>query len=134
MTIEYGFEPDLSAHEFHDVLVASTLGARRPVNDLERLDKMLRRADIIATARLSNRLIGVSRALTDFAYCCYLSDLAVDVAFQRQGIGKNLIENTHARAGDCAKLVLLAAPEARSYYPHIGMKNAPSCWIIDRSR
>src|SRR5690349_10513786 len=109
MTVIYAFEPDLSVREFRDVLVASTLGARRPVNDLARLEKMLRNADIIVTARIADKLVGVSRAITDFAYCCYLSDLAVDARHQRQGIGKRLIENTRAQAGEFAKLVLLAA-------------------------
>jgi ribosomal protein S18 acetylase RimI-like enzyme len=134
MTVVYALEPDLSAQEFHDILVASTLAERRPANDVGRLEQMLRNADIIVTARVSKRLVGISRAITDFAYCCYLSDLAVDVRYQRQGIGKRLIEETRARAGELTKLILLAAPEAESYYPNIGMKNSPSCWTIDRSR
>jgi ribosomal protein S18 acetylase RimI-like enzyme len=134
MTVVYALEPDLSAQEFHNILVASTLAERRPANDVDRLEQMLRNADIIVTARVSNRLVGVSRAITDFAYCCYLSDLAVDVHYQRQGIGKRLIEETRTRAGELAKLILIAAPEAESYYPNIGMKNSPSCWTIDRSR
>jgi GNAT superfamily N-acetyltransferase len=132
--ITFAFEPDLSAEEFHAVLVASTLGERRPVDDLGRLDRMLRNADIVATARDGGKLIGVSRAITDFAYCCYLSDLAVDAAYQRQGIGKRLIDETRARAGETATLILVAAPAAESYYPKIGMQHHPSCWTIPRER
>ncbi|MDE2447874.1 MAG: GNAT family N-acetyltransferase, partial [Gammaproteobacteria bacterium] len=87
MPIAYSLEPDLSAEEFRAVLIASTLGDRRPVGDLPRLDQMLRQADVIVTARDGRRLVGISRAVTDFCYCCYLSDLAVDAAYQRQGIG-----------------------------------------------
>src|SRR6185437_1227200 len=90
MAITYSIEPDLSAEEFRAVLIASTLGERRPVDDLPRLDRMLRQADVVATARDGRRLVGISRAVTDFSYCCYLSDLAVDAAYQRQGIGKRL--------------------------------------------
>lgn len=133
MRIAYALEPDLSAREFHDILVASTLAERRPVNDLERLDRMLRHADIIVTARDSGRLVGISRAITDFAYCCYLSDLAVDAAYQHQGIGKQLIAETHARAGECTTLTLVAAPAAAAYYPKIGMKRHASCWTIPRT-
>jgi ribosomal protein S18 acetylase RimI-like enzyme len=89
--ISYALEPDLSAQEFRTVLIASTLAQRRPVDDPARLDKMLRHADLIVTARDGERLVGISRAVTDFSYCCYLSDLAVDVAYQRQGIGKRLM-------------------------------------------
>ena len=132
--IEYALEPDLSAEEFRDVLIASTWGERRPVKDLERLNLMLRNADIIATARDGRRLIGVSRAITDFCYCCYLSDLAVDVGYQRQGIGKRLIEETRKAAGECSSIVLVAAPAAEAYYPKIGMAHIASCWTIARSR
>ena len=133
MPITYASEPDLTAQEFRDVLVASTLAERRPANDLPRLEKMLRQADVIITARDGARLVGISRAITDFAYCCYLSDLAVDVAYQKQGIGKRLIEETRVRAGESAALLLVAAPAAEDYYPRIGMQPVKSCWLIPRS-
>jgi predicted N-acetyltransferase YhbS len=133
MQIAYAFEPDLTAKEFRDVLVASTLGQRRPIDDLERLERMLRQADIIVTARDSARLVGISRAITDFSYCCYLSDLAVDVAYQHQGIGKCLIDRTRTRAGECTTLVLVSAPAAETYYPKIGMRHRASCWEIPRT-
>jgi predicted N-acetyltransferase YhbS len=133
MQIVYSLELDLSAKEFRDVLVASTLAERRPADDPERLERMLRNADIVVTARDGKRLVGVSRAITDFAYCCYLSDLAVDVAYQHQGIGKRLIEETRARAGDRATLILVSAPAAEAYYPKIGMNHVASCWAIPRA-
>jgi ribosomal protein S18 acetylase RimI-like enzyme len=134
MPILYAVEPELSAQEFRDVLISSTLAERRPADDLERLQQMLRNADIVVTARNEGRLIGISRAITDFAYCCYLSDLAVDVAYQRRGVGKRLIDETRARAGECATLILVAAPAAETYYPRIGMQHLASCWAIPRSR
>ena len=130
--IIYALEPDLSTDEFISVLVKSTLGERRPVDDRPRIEGMLRQADLIVTARLHGQLIGVSRALTDFQFCTYLSDLAVDEAFQRQGIGKRLIAETHLAAGKQTMLILIAAPKAASYYPHIGMTQHPSCWVIPR--
>ena len=133
MGIAYTVEPDLSAQEFRDVLVASTLGDRRPVDDLERLGRMLAQADLVITARDGGRLVGVSRAITDFSYSCYLSDLAVDKTYQRQGIGKRLLDETRARAGESTNLILVAAPGAETYYPKIGMKQTLSCWIIPRA-
>ena len=134
MPIVYAVEPDLTAREFRDVLVASTLAERRPAGDPDRLDTMLRQADIIVTARDRGKLVGIARSITDFAYCCYLSDLAVDAAYQRQGIGKRLIAETHARAGERTTLILLAAPAAEGYYPRIGMEQHRSCWTIPRTR
>jgi ribosomal protein S18 acetylase RimI-like enzyme len=128
----YALEPNLSATEFIDVLVRSTLSERRPVDEPETIAGMLRNADVILTARSEGKLVGVSRAITDFAYCTYLSDLAVDTAFQRCGIGRELIRRTHEASGIRTRLILLAAPAAASYYPHIGMEQHNSCWTIVR--
>jgi predicted N-acetyltransferase YhbS len=130
MSMLYALEPD--PQEFRAVLVSSTLAARRPADDLPRLQQMLRGADIVVTARDDGRLIGISRAVTDFAYCCYLSDLAVDVAYQRRGIGKRLIAETHAAAGELTTLILIAAPAAEDYYPRIGMQHLKSAWAFPR--
>ena len=134
MHIIYALEPKLSAQEFHDVLVSSTLGPRRPVNEPERLERMLRNADVIVTARDGEKLVGVSRAITDFAFCCYLSDLAVDLEYQRKGIGKRLIAETRTAAGDSASLFLFAAPAAEAYYAKAGMNPMPNGWVIKRER
>ena len=129
--ITYQLEPKLAVTEFVDVLRRSTLAERRPVDHPDIMAGMLRHADVIVTARHEGQLVGVSRAITDFSFCTYLSDLAVDSAFQRQGIGRELLRRTHAAAGCQTKLILLAAPKAVTYYPHIGMKRHDSCWIRD---
>jgi GNAT superfamily N-acetyltransferase len=128
-TIQYGMEPDLQADEFIEVLVRSTLAERRPVQDVATMRDMLAHADIIVTARVEEELVGVSRAITDYSYCTYLSDLAVDRQYQRRGIGRELIRRTHEAAGVHTTLILLAAPQAISFYPHIGMTRHDSCWI-----
>jgi predicted N-acetyltransferase YhbS len=132
MNVSYQNEPDLTADEFIDVLVRSTLAERRPVHDRDTIQAMLNNADLIVTARVEGRLVGISRALSDFAYCTYLSDLAVDPNHQRQGIGRELIQRTHIAAGLHTTLILVAAPKAKTYYPHIGMVPHESCWIIPR--
>ena len=120
--IAYAVEPDLGADEFIDVLTRSTLAERRPVKERGRIEKMLANADIIVTARDAGRIIGVSRCVTDFAFCCYCSDLAVDKAYQGRGVGKRLLDESARAAGDFAHFILLAAPGAVSYYEHIGMR------------
>src|SRR6516162_8243413 len=91
--------PALTAAEFIDVLRRSTLAERRPVDDPETIRGMLEHADVIVTARAGGLLIGISRAITDYHFCTYLSDLAVDLAYQRQGIGRELVRRTHEAAG-----------------------------------
>lgn len=130
MMISYAREPDLSTLEFVDVLRRSTLAERRPVDRPDQIEQMLRHAGVIMTARTEGQLVGVARAISDFSYCTYLSDLAVDSNFQRRGIGKELIRQTHLAAGSQTRLVLLAAPTARTYYPAIGMTLHNSCWMF----
>lgn len=131
-TIQYRSDQKISVAEFADVLNRTSLGARRPVDDPNRLALMLQHGNVLITAWDGDLLIGISRALTDFSFCCYLSDLAVDEAYQRQGIGKRLIEETHRVAGPDTTLILLAAPAAKDYYPHIGMERFVDCFRINR--
>jgi GNAT superfamily N-acetyltransferase len=132
MNVSYQNELDLPADEFIDVLRRSTLGGRRPVGEADTMKSMVKNADVMLTARIGELLVGVSRAITDFCFCTYLSDLAVDVEYQRQGIGKELLRRTHEVAGLNTNLILLASPMARGYYPRIGMDQHDSCWTIDR--
>lgn len=130
MNFTYQLEPNLGVTEFIDVLARSTLAERRPVDRPGVMRGMLERADLIVTARADGKLVGVSRAITDYSYCTYLSDLAVDQAYQRRGIGRELIRRTHEAAGVHTNLILLAAPKAQTYYPHIGMERHESAWMI----
>lgn len=124
----------LSPAEFIDLLHRSTLAERRPVDDAEAIAGMLANADLTVTAWDGELLVGVARSVTDFTYCCYLSDLAVDVAYQRQGIGVELIAQTQEQLGPRCNLILLAAPAAADYYGHIGFNHHPRCWILPRDK
>lgn len=129
MNLIYNREEKLSVEEFVNVLNESGLGERRPVDDKDRIAKMVANANLIITARYKGKLIGVARALTDFTYCTYLSDLAVKVDFQKRGVGKELIKVTY-EASKPAKLILLSAPAAVDYYPKIGMEKHNYCYIL----
>lgn len=129
--IIYQEEPGLAVAEFIAVLEKSTLAERRPIEDIPRMDQMLRGASLILTARTrSGELVGVSRSLTDRSYSTYLADLAVAASYQGRGIGRELIRRTHETAGLHTNLILIAAPGARTYYPHIGLAAHDSCWMI----
>ena len=108
---------------------ASTLGERRPIDDRERFARMLAHANLTITAWDGELLVGISRCISDFAWTTYLADLAVRASHQRLGIGKELIRRTQAAAPQ-AKLLLLAAPAAEKYYPHIGFKHFPQAWML----
>jgi predicted N-acetyltransferase YhbS len=133
MSVTYAVEDKLDWREMLDVFERSGLAERRPRNELARLQKMAQHGNLVVTARdAAGKMIGISRALTDFSFCCYLSDLAVDKAYQRAGIGKELIRRTHEAAGLECTLILLSAPAAMGYYPRIGMTHADNCFVIPR--
>ena len=120
----------LNVEEVAGLYRASTLAERRPVEDVERFTHMLAGANLVVTARTDDgRLIGIARSMTDDAYASYLSDLAVDVEFQGQGVGRDLIRVTQESAPR-AKLILLSAPGAVDYYPHIGFTRHDSAWTL----
>lgn len=130
--IEYHQNLSLDPVEVARLFDAS--GINRPTSDLRRIERMLAAPCLTMSAWQGGRLVGVSRSLTDHAYCCYLSDLAVDQAFQGRGIGKELIRRTREAIGDEVSLILLSAPGAMSYYPHQGFEPADNAFIIRRKR
>jgi GNAT superfamily N-acetyltransferase len=130
--VSYSASKKITVAQFIDLLKRSTLAQRRPVHDPARIRKMLEYGNVLVTAWAGDLLVGVSRALSDFSYCTYLSDLAVDEKFQHRGIGKELVYRTHDEAGKQTALILLAAPAAEKYYPKIGMDKFDHCFIIKR--
>lgn len=130
MTIDYRDNAAISVEAAIDLYRRSTLGERRPVDRPDIFEGMLKHANLTITAWHGDRLVGIARSLTDFTYVAYLADLAVDVAYQRQGIGKRLIEETRSRLGKECMIVLLAAPAANDYYPKLGFEHNPRAWIL----
>lgn len=128
--IEYLYEKKIDVSDYQRVLISS--GIRRPTTDLERLENMLNHANFILSAWDGSKLVGILRGMTDFSYACYLSDLAIDKEYQREGIGKKLIEMSRHILGDEVAIVLLSAPSAMEYYPKIGFKKAENAFIIPR--
>lgn len=130
--IQYRVHEKISVEQFIDLLRRSTLAGRRPLDRAERVQRMLDNANLIVTAWDGDRLVGVSRAVTDFSLCCYLSDLAVDESYQRAGIGKELVRRTREAAGLECTLLLLSAPAAMGYYPKIGFEKLENAFAIKR--
>jgi predicted N-acetyltransferase YhbS len=134
LNIKYKLNPKLTTDEFIDILNRSTLGKRRPIDDKECIDGMLKNADIIVVAIDNEKIVGVARSVTDYNYCCYLSDLAVDQKYQKHGIGKKLINITQEQLNKKCKIILLSAPDATEYYPKIGFTQHTSAWTLARDK
>lgn len=134
MEIEYKTNAYISADQFIELLKESTLGERRPVEDHQCMEGMVKNSNLIVTAWDGEKLIGIARSMTDFHYACYLSDLAVHKRYQKKGIGKKLQSITQKQLGSKCKLILIAAPKANAYYEHIGFANNPRCWVLERDQ
>ena len=130
MNIRYEISRQISADEFIDLLKRSTLAERRPVDDLKCIQAMLQHANLLCIAWDGEKLVEIARSVTDFEYCCYLSDLAVDEKYQKMGIGKQLIGLTKSKLGAKTTIILLSAPKAETYYPKIGFDAHRSAWIL----
>ena len=130
----YALETGISVDEFRHLLLASGLGARRPVEDSARLETMLRNSNLIVTARIDGVLVGIARSVTDFAFCCYLSDLAVSKVAQGHGIGARLVEETRKRVGPTVSVILSSVPESVGFYERIDMAPLPHCFWHRRER
>jgi ribosomal protein S18 acetylase RimI-like enzyme len=128
--ITYSDKLNIAPRQFVDIMRRSTLGERRPIDDPKSIRAMLKHANLLCTAWDGKKLVGVARSITDFEFVCYLSDLAVDEAYQKQGIGRELIRLTRSRLGAKAKIILLAAPKAEKYYPKIGFEQHHSAWML----
>ncbi|HDR1546845.1 TPA: GNAT family N-acetyltransferase [Pasteurella multocida] len=118
----------ISVQQYTDLLKQTSLGERRPIDKPEQIEMMLKQTDVLVTAWYQDTLVGFARSVTDFAYCCYLSDLAVSEQWQKQGIGRQLIFETQKALEPTCKIILLVAPQAVDYYPHIGFVQHPSAW------
>lgn len=131
--IKYYKNKNITAMELAKLFSAS--GIIRPVDDLKRIDKMIRKADLIISAYdNNNNLVGIARCITDFSYCCYLSDLAVHKDYQRQGIGKALIDKVREEIGDEISLILLSSDIALNYYEKVGFTKANNAFLIKRKK
>ncbi len=109
-------------------------GLPRPTDDKERIQKMIDNSNLIITAWHNNLLVGVARSITDWVWCCYLSDLAVRTTYKKQGIGRQLIKLTNESVGDKSMVLLLSVPTAMEYYPKVGFVKQESSFIINREK
>ena len=133
MQIDYRINESINVKQFQGLLVNSTLGERRPVDDLECLEGMISNSNLTVSAWVNGKLVGLARSMTDFNYACYLSDLAVDREYQKLGIGKKLQTLTQGELNHRCQLILISAPSANEYYGAIGYSNNPRCWVLNRT-
>ncbi len=129
MPIHFQTNQPLDKDAFIDLLQRSSLGERRPIDNALCMQGMVENSNLLITAWDAETLVGVARSMTDFHYACYLSDLAVDAKYQKQGIGKELIKQTQKSLQPTCKVILIAAPQANDYYEPLGFENNPRCWV-----
>ncbi|RYJ40493.1 GNAT family N-acetyltransferase [Flavobacterium beibuense] len=130
--MELNYRINSVPHTLDIIDLYTSAGLKRPVEDAERIGTMYANSNLIVSVYHEDRLVGVARSVTDFCYCCYLSDLAIREEYKNLGIGKRLIELTQERLGDKVALLLLSAPGAMEYYPKVGFEKIENGFIIHR--
>ena len=125
---------DKNQQAIHVAEVFKKSGIKRPYEDLARIQRMIVHSDILVTAWDGEKMIGVARAITDYSYCCYLSDLAVDLDYQKQGIGRELLSRVQTEIGDECSIVLISSPIATEYYPRLGFVQSDRAYVIARKK
>ncbi|MDP1746531.1 MAG: GNAT family N-acetyltransferase [Bacteroidota bacterium] len=130
MEIQFRTNEKVTAEAVIEVFKSS--GINRPVDDVKRMQTMLDNSNLVVTAWKGMELIGISRSVTDYSYCCYLSDLAVKKEYQKFGIGKTLIDITQQAIGEQTMLLLLSTTSAMEYYPKVGFEKVENGYIIKR--
>ena len=134
MDIEYKINSLVTVEQFITLLRASTLGERRPVEDRDCMDGMIKNSNLLVSAWYGEQLVGIARSVTDFHYACYLSDLVVHEQYQRRGIGKQLQARTQSQLGPRCTLIVIAAPAANDYYQRLEYAHNPRCWVLSGGR
>ena len=115
--ITYRRIKELPVAAFIDILKRSTMAERRPTDNTACMKGMAENGNLTIGAYQNEKLVGLARSVTDFHYCCYLSELAVDTSLQGKGIGKELVRETKACLQPTCNLILLSAPKASAFYP-----------------
>ena len=134
MNIEYKINKPITSEQFVELLEKSSLAERRPIHNSECMEGVVKNSNLVVSAWHGDELIGIARSVTDFHYACYLSDLAVDQKYQKSGVGKRLMALTQEQLNEECNLILVAAPDANSYYEHLGFENNPRCWVLGREK
>jgi ribosomal protein S18 acetylase RimI-like enzyme len=134
MFIKYKINAPVSTEQFIALLNKSTLGKRRPVEDYDCMEGMIKNSNLKITAWDGEKMVGIARSMTDFNFACYLSDLAVDIKYQNKGMGKMLLKLTQEQLGPNCTLILISAPAANTYYEHLGFTNNQRCWTLEREK
>ena len=117
----------LSADSYIDFLKRTDLGSQYPKERFrERIERLVKNVSISLVAKDGEKIVGVLFGLTDFAYWLYVTDLGVDRAYEKQGIGRTLMKMAHEIAGgekDIA-VYLIANDKAVPFYEKIGMEKS----------
>lgn len=130
MEIQFRINEKLHAKDVISVFRSS--GIVRPVDDEKRIQSMLDNSNLVVSAWNGAELIALARSVTDYAYCCYLSDIAVKKEHQKFGIGRTLIELTQEAIGEETMLLFLSNITALEFHPKKGFEKVENGYIIKR--
>ena len=121
MEITYRFDcENVTTPELVELFKAAGLGGRTG-------DKILRafkNSQLVCLAYAGERLVGTSRAMTDWEYHALIYDVAVHPAYQGQGHGKRMMESLLSRL-NVWRVMLVADGDVQPFYERYGFQPYP---------
>ncbi len=98
----------------------------------EMLEKVLEHSLLVLAAVDGDRLVGLLRAVGDGYSIIFIQDILVLPAYQRQGIGRNLLEQAISHFPGIYQLHLLTdnAEKTRSFYEALGFTAVDSLGCV----
>lgn len=131
--MEITYRTDITPTPEQIIELYDNSGLKRPTNDPARIKKIYDNSNLVVTAWDGEKLVGVSRCMTDWAWSSYLADLSVSHDYKKSGIGKKLIDLTKETVGEQTMVLLLSVDTAMEYYPKVGFTKVENGFIIHRT-
>ena len=129
MNISYSSNDEIETTEVVDLYTANNWSsAKKP----DALIAALRNSHSLITARFESQLVGLGNALSDGHLVVYYPHLIVHPDYQRQGIGRAIMQRMSKKYGQLHQQMLVADGAAMAFYKSMGFQPAghtQSMWI-----
>lgn len=130
MNITYSFSKQIDIDEV--IALYKKAEMPRPTDDKQRMEQIFLNSNLIVSACIDGKLVGICRCITDWRWSCYLSDLVIDSTVKNSGIGRQLVNLVSEKVGENCMILLLSVPTAMDYYPKLGFAKDDRAFTMPR--
>jgi hypothetical protein len=121
---------NINADDYIEFLTRTDLGSQYPKERfIERINKLVNNVQIsLLAVNEDGIIVGTCFGLTDYAYWLMITDLGIDRAYIKNGIGSEMIRISRTEAGGDKNIIVFiyANEEAIPFYERNGLKKSES--------